>query len=92
MLDASVRAGDDHIRLLVIYRPPYSSKHKYTASQFLSEFSSLLESIILSSGRLIITGDFNIHLDNTECNDAIQFKDLISSCGLVQHVNVPTHD
>ena len=40
--------------LLTIYRPPKSSK-----SQFLTEFSTLLEDLSSSPSELIITGDFN---------------------------------
>ena len=43
------------------------------------------------TGRLLITGDFNIHVDLPEKPDVSQFLQIIESFGLKQHVNVPTH-
>ncbi|PFX25634.1 RNA-directed DNA polymerase from mobile element jockey [Stylophora pistillata] len=40
---------------------------------------------------LLICGDFNIHVDVPSDADTIQFKDLLNSMGLVQHVKRPTH-
>ena len=91
ILDATIHAGSTMIRALIIYRPPYSDKHRITVPTFLSEFGGLMESMIVSSGHLLILGDFNIHMDNSECPEAQQFVDLISSLGLAQHVVGSTH-
>ena len=40
---------------------------------------------------IILTGDFNIHMNNTSNNYANQFKDLLSAHGLIQHITTPTH-
>ena len=45
----------------------------------------------MSSEPLLITGDFNIHVDNVKDSDAIRFLDLLASMGLEQHVDKPTH-
>ena len=50
-----------------------------------------MESIILTPEPLIITGDFNIHVNNTNDSDACEFLDLLASLGLKQHVIGPTH-
>ena len=91
LMDINIKTGSELIHLLVIYRPPYSTAHKFTVNQFLSEFRTLLESVILSPGHLIIAGDLNIHVDNSDDTDAVNFLDLISSLGLQQHVVGPTH-
>ena len=39
----------------------------------------------------MISGDFNIHVDNIYDSDAIKFSDLLESFGLKQHVTGPTH-
>ena len=45
----------------------------------------------MSSELLLITGDFNIHVDDP-CNpDCVRFLDLLESMDLAQHVHVPTH-
>ena len=58
---------------------------------FFEEFSSYLESVILSPELLILPGDFNFHTDVASDVDAQVFSDLLTSMGLKQHVTVPTH-
>lgn len=86
-----VSSGTDKIRLIVIYRAPYSPEHRITVSTFLEEFADYVESVILSPETLLITGDMNIHVDNVDDADAIKFLDLLDCMGLVQHVRTPTH-
>ena len=48
-------------------------------------------SVILSKERLLVLGDFNIHLDVPNGIDAVKFLDLLESLRLEQHVTEPTH-
>ena len=77
------------IIIIIIYRPPYSSNHPVTTSVFFADFSSLLESIIMSSVTLLIAGDFDIHVDVPGNADSVCLKELLESMGLQQHVNEP---
>ena len=43
------------------------------------------------SGKLVIAGDFNIHMDKKTDNECSQLSSLIESFLLVQHVSVLTH-
>ena len=79
------------LRLLIVYRPPYSTKHKVTVSVCLREFSDYLESFVLSKEHILIAGDFNIHVDDIKNVDAVTFLDVLESFGLQQHVTQPTH-
>ena len=79
-------------RLVIVYRPPYSSNHPVTISTFLEEFAVYLESIILSSEPLCLTGDFNVHVDDPYDSSARCFRELLESMSLTQHGNVLTHD
>ena len=79
-------------RLSIIYRPPYSNLHPVSLKTFFDEFASYMESIILTSEPLIITGGFNIHVNNVNDSDACEFLDLLASLGLKQHVIGPTHE
>ena len=54
--------GSRKVRVVVVYRLQYSS-HPVSVDVFFEEFSAYLDSIILSSEPLLITGDFNIHVD-----------------------------
>lgn len=73
--------------LLNIYRPPLLSK-----TTFISEFTSLLEDFISSPSELIITGDFNLHVDDPTAPYVASFLDLLDTFNLTQHISFPTHD
>ena len=45
----------------------------------------------MSPEPLLITGDFNIHVDVPNDSNAARFLELLTSMGLEQHVNKPTH-
>ncbi|CAB4005804.1 Hypothetical predicted protein [Paramuricea clavata] len=84
------------LRVVNIYRPPYSGEHKVTTSVFFTEFANYIdllftEAFLLCKEQLIITGDFNIHIDSPEQPDARTFLDLLDSFGLKQNVMQPTH-
>ena len=61
------------------------------SSVFLEEFSTFLESAVFCTNHLLITGDFNIHMDVADDPDATRMRGLLESTGLKQHVNIPTH-
>ena len=88
--DWTLRTNNSRIRIIVIYRPPSSANHLVSISTFISEFSSLLESVVICSEPLIVTGDFNIHMDIQE--ESTQFTELLETFSLVQHVRQPTHE
>ena len=87
----NIKAGSRPIRLVVVYRIPYSDIHPVSTTIFFDEFSKFLESAVLCTDQLLITGDFNIHVDVTDDVDAVKLQELLESTGLQQHVNVPTH-
>src|SRR6266516_834318 len=72
--------------LFLLFTPSYFLLHLYAAhhlpppspshSTFITEFATLLEDLATSNGYLIITGDFNI---------------LVNDFSLTQHISFPTH-
>ena len=74
-----------------IYRLPTSSKYSQLISIFLDEFQTFLSSAATTPHEFIITGDFNVHLDDPLDSSSQQFTDLLSSTNLTQHVSVSTH-
>ena len=75
----------------VIYRPPYSEKHRVTTATFFEEFQTYLSHAVQTPHSLLIAGDFNIHMDINTDADAIRMCDVLSMYDLTQHVTVPTH-
>jgi len=60
------------IGAVIVYRPPFSENHRVSMGTFLCEFSSYMESIILSNDHLLILGDFNIHMDVSTDADTVK--------------------
>ena len=82
------------LSLFNIYRPPSSSaKSRNTASfsQFLEDFKTLISSISTLPHDFLITGDFNIHVDDLTDSNTLQFISLLDLANLTQHVSFPTH-
>ena len=73
--------------ILTVYRPPSPNLDNV----FFTEFSSLLQNLVTSSYELIITGDFNFHVNNSNCPSANSFLSLIDTVDLTQLVSFPTH-
>ena len=90
-MDSKISHGSSSVRLITIYRPPPSKKNKATATTFFEEFSILLETVNLTSGYLLLNGDFNFHMESSNDAFASAFSDLLDSAGLRQHVTGPTH-
>ena len=86
-----VTSANNRVKLCVIYRPPYSEDHPVSVQSFFTEFEDYLESIVLSNEPICIMGDFNIHMDKSTCPDQHKLMDILNSFGLIQHVNIPTH-
>ena len=63
-MTVNLNYGSTSLRMVVVYRPPPSQKNRLSVTLFVDEFSSLLEKLIISTGSLVITGDFNFHLDS----------------------------
>ncbi|CAB4038651.1 Hypothetical predicted protein, partial [Paramuricea clavata] len=64
--------------------PPYSEIHPVITSEY-------LESVVLNTDLVLIGGDFNIHVQCDDDNDAIKLLELFESVGPDQHVHIPTH-
>ena len=78
---------DTQIILVVIYRPG----SKQICNTFFAEFNELLASLSKYSCHLIIVGDINIHLDNTEDTNTKKRQILMTQSNLTQLVNEATH-
>ena len=73
-----------------IYRPG-TTKSSGNFIEFLNDFDQYLDYLTHLPGKLIINGDFNIHMENPSDIYCKRFQSLFSTYGLVQHVTVPTH-
>ncbi len=65
-------------------------KNKFTEKQFLEEFSDFLTSASTQEN-VLITGDFNIHVDDTTQKLTTDFVSILSNLGFDQHISGSTH-
>ena len=85
-LFANFQIGSMSYNILTIYRPPLLS-----VTAFMADFSSLIENIVSSPSELIITGDFNFHIDLPLDVASKRFLKLLDTFGLQQNITFPTH-
>ncbi|KAK5851193.1 hypothetical protein PBY51_002007 [Eleginops maclovinus] len=69
----------------VVYRPP-----KYNKG-FIQEFSEFLADTLPKYDKLLICGDFNVHVCCPSDKFATDFKTLLATFNLIQSVDKPTH-
>lgn len=81
-----LKVNSVNVRLVDIYRPLRS-----TFREFFEELLTLLELLTPNPDKLVILGDFNIHVDVATDHHARQFTYMADSFGLVQHINSATH-
>lgn len=62
----------------MIYRPPGRSSYDL----FYEEFSKLIEQTAVSTGGLLIAGDFNLRVDDSDNFQARRFVDILESYNL----------
>ena len=84
--------GSYTFTFVVICRIPPSKKNRLLKSQFITELADFIELTINQPGRLVISGDFNIHWDSEHDSERKQLNSLLQSFDLVQHVMSPTHE
>ena len=93
VMEAVLKTEDELLRLVNIYRPPYSKKARFTECDFLSEFEDYLKDLTMKQGTPIIAGDFNFHVERPNDHYPKKLLHLLADYSLIQHVPaVPTHD
>jgi hypothetical protein len=78
-------------RFIIVYRVPPSVKNKIQKCTFINELGDLLELTATLPGKLVLLGDFNVHIDCSGDQESQQLTSLINSFNLVQHVSGATH-
>ncbi len=89
--DLHLSASKMNLHLVTIYRPPPSPKKILTLTLFLTEFSSLLEELIIEPSNLLIVRDFKLHVNRPDDTYAAKFLALLDTANLMQHITFPKH-
>ena len=81
-----VQLMHSNITVLGIYRPPAGSPVK-----LLTEFTNWIIDVMAHETNLLVTGDFNLQINNENNENAANFMESMVALSLVQHVTGPTH-
>ncbi len=84
--------SNNNVKLCVVYHQSRNEGQKVSNKQFLEDLSEYLEDVVLSKEKLVLLGDFNIHVDDFSDTSGIELRELLFSLGLVNHVWFPTHN
>ncbi len=58
---------------------------------FFKEFADFLSELVLAADKVLIVGDFKIHIDNEKDALGSAFIDILNSIGVRKHMSGPTH-
>ena len=87
VLGCSLRSASVIVVHVVIYRPGT----KPATEEFFTELTALLEIVVTSRNELVITGDFNIHVNDDTDWRSRRLAEILESFGLLQAVSGSTH-
>jgi hypothetical protein len=90
-MEILITSGGKQTTVITIYRAESSARRKYSMDEFYTEFSKFLSSYQCCNHELIITGDFNFHMNKPNDPRAKRFSELLEMFDLTQHVTGPTH-
>ena len=80
-----ISVNSEKLLLLCLYRTGPVSK------SFFDEFNTVLSSAMLVSDRIVIAGDFNIHVEKSTDPHVTRLLEIAESFGFSQLVKSPTH-
>jgi len=87
VLACSLRSASTSLIHVVVYRP---GSQPITA-QFFSDLTTLLETVATYQSQVVLSGDFNVHVDDRSDPHAVQLLELLDMFDLRQSVQHPTH-
>jgi len=87
VLNVTISSVNDKSRLRFVLTTVYRPQGHNT--DFIKEFAHFLSELELAADKVLIVGDFNIHVDNEKYALGLAFKHIFNSIGVRQHVSGP---
>ena len=75
----------------IIYRPPPSKLNGFSNSSFFKDWEDYLNHLMHLKQDILLTGDINFHLENSNSPDTEHFISILDSHNFLQHVDTATH-
>ena len=88
---ACVIEGQTGLIFLCIYRPPPSTTNQLHFHDFLTDFNTILDEVSVMPNKLLLLGDFNVHVNHPDKWNVRPFLDSLWPNGFEQLITVPTH-
>ena len=82
---------NNYCHVLGVYHPPPSDKNQSVNQDFVDKFFNIYIDLSARLDNSLITGDFNIHVNDEDDVDRMRFNGDLSLMTLTQHVSFPTH-
>ena len=73
------------------YITPYTNSSKSTNQDFFDKFTEWGTDILASNNSLLLLGNFNIHIDEENNDDAANFRDTMETLDMTQLIKFSTH-
>ena len=91
VIECALHSCGKFIRLVIVYRPPASTRNRLQWSTFVAEYSDFVSHYTFSSGNLIILGDFNVNFRDQNDPKVLDYREILEVNNLDQLVNEQTH-
>src|SRR5208282_4912738 len=79
---AYIQCQSVNLLAVVIYRPGSRTVDQLS----LTQFADIIERLAVFAAPILIIGDVNVHLDDLSSTYTVDFNNILSDCGLTQHV------
>ncbi|ESO01118.1 hypothetical protein HELRODRAFT_175149 [Helobdella robusta] len=83
-----LRVNKSDFILLSIYRPGSVPP----SPSFFSELANVLEVLSLLSDKIVVAGDFNVHMERKDDPNTVSLNEVFDCFQLVNRINEPTHE
>ncbi len=93
-MEAIITSGNGNMRLIVVYRPQHPDPaigHSLQLYVFFDDFSKIMDNHLTAPGKLLVTRDFNFHVDIPDDPEDKCMLVALDMMDLHQLVNEPTH-
>ena len=67
--------------IITIYHPPYLDVNPVTTSMFIDDFTDWIGERVMTYDNIIITGDFNLHVNEVDDPEIQVFNNTITALG-----------
>jgi hypothetical protein len=88
---ALINDKQNKVLFVLVYRPFPSAVNGLKTPEFLKDFDEFLKHVNSYGSKIVMLGDFNVHMNKPDKTDIKQFTTSFQETGFCQHIIGPTH-